>query len=154
MGKAGKQPGIAAAPKGIKTPRAEFEPDVVKNEALTWALARVDFEGKWGWAKLLADEAEPLHKELSVYEGQTLHTLVKGQKIKDIPAANMCREARDRLVLLGLEEYDTLWELRLNGKRRVWGVIHGSTYYLLWWDPKETACNPPPKGKRRRRSSP
>jgi hypothetical protein len=149
-----KQPGFAAPPAVVKAPAVAFEPDVVKNQPLSWALSRMDFRGDWGWSLIKPEEMPPLHKELRGLEGETLHSLLKNGRIKDIPAGHMCRKAKERLEHRGLEEHDTLWELRLEGKRRVWGFVHESVYHFLWWDPRETACGQVPRRKRRRRTAP
>lgn len=152
MGKGGakKQAAMAASPGRAKSPGAKDTPDVSKNEPMSWGLGRMDFGGKWGWNNLDADHVDELHRELVKREGKTLHHLLRTEEVKEIPALHMKREAQDRLKGRGLEERDTLWELRLPGKRRAWGLMDGSVFQFLWWDPEETACNPPPKGTKRR----
>jgi hypothetical protein len=146
------RPGIAAEPPGVKTPGLAAEP--VKDKPLSWRLSRVDFLGDWGWSNLAADEMATLHGELADCEGETLYNLLKAEAIKDIPTEHMVRKAKERLVDLGFEEHDTLWELRLNGKRRVWGFVHDADFYILWWDPDETACGRVSRQRNRRRSHP
>jgi hypothetical protein len=94
-----------------------------------------------------------LRSELAACEGETVHKLENTQTIKEIPTEHMVREAKQRLNDLDYEDYDTIWELRLNGKRRVWGFVHDADFYILWWDPKETACGRVRRGQQRRRSS-
>lgn len=151
-----KRPNLKTTPPpaGPHHPGLRETPDVVKHAPLVWGLERVDFEGEWGWLNLDRDDIHGLHRELVKLEGETLEELLKTQRIKDIPAQHMVRGARARLELLGLHERDTLWELRLRGKRRAWGLVEGAVFYFLWWDPRETACNPPPRGTRRRRARP
>lgn len=150
-----KRPRVATTPSAVKTPVTEVTPeDVIKHEPLSWGLGRVDFAGRWGWLDLDEAYIEELHRELVKREGRTLHNLLKTQEIKDIPTAHICAEAKARLEVLELEEHDTLWELRLPGKRRAWGLVQGSVFHFLWWDPKETVCDPPPRRQRRRRSRP
>lgn len=147
-----KAPSAGAQP-GAKRPtigRAQKALDAVKHEPISWGLKRVDLNGDWGWSKLEAEHVEDLLQELVRLEGETLHTLLKSAKTKDIPTDHMRRGAKDRLVTLRLEERDHLWELRLESKRRAWGLVEGSVFQFLWWDPDENACNPPPKGTKRR----
>jgi hypothetical protein len=146
-----KQPKIAALPAREKQPGLQKEPDDVhKNDPISWGLGRVDFHGAWGWLKLDREHLDELHQELVKLEGKTLHKLLQTKKVKDIPTVHMKREAQQRLKDIDLEEHDTVWELRLPGKRRAWGLVERSVFQFLWWDPLETACNPPPKGTRRR----
>lgn len=151
MAKQRKRPRFSQPPAGSKRPGIARSPDEVqKHEPLTWSLGIVDFGGEWGWDKLDPNEIEPLHAELIELEGKTLHELTRSELIKDIPAQHMVRRAQARLSHRGLEEHGTLWELRLTGKRRVWGLVERSVFRMLWWDPEETACHRPPKGQRRR----
>jgi hypothetical protein len=146
-----KRPGVDVQP-GAKRPTtgSAVTVDAIKHEPLTWGLKRVDFNGDWGWLQLEGRDVADLHRELAAMEGETLHDLLRRSKTKGIPAEHMRQGAKDRLATLRLEERDTLWELRLNSKRRAWGLVEGSVFHFLWWDPDETACNPPPKGTKRR----
>jgi hypothetical protein len=148
--RAKKQAAMAASPDRAKSPGARDTPDVIKHEPVSWGLGHLDLDGRWGWRKLDRAYLDELHRELIKLEGETLDTLIRTKEIKEIPASHMKRAAKERLSKRGLEERDTLWELRLPGKRRAWGLMDGSIFNFLWWDPHETACNPPPKGDRRR----
>ena len=146
-----KRPSVGVQPRAKRpTTGSVVTVDAIKHEPLTWGLKRVDFDGDWGWLQLEACDIADLHSELATMEGETLHDLLRRRKTKDIPAEHMCRGAQDRLAKLRLEERDTLWELRLKSKRRAWGLVEGSVFHFLWWDPHETACEAPPKGTKRR----
>jgi hypothetical protein len=145
-----KKPHIAAEPTVRKKPTTGGpDPDVVKHDSISWGLEFSDFNGEWSWRKLKADHVAVLHCELVALEGQTLYGLLQQKKIKEIPVEHMTRKAKDRLKGIRLEEADTLWELRLPKKWRVWGLVQRATFYFLWWDEYETACGPPPRGTRR-----
>lgn len=152
MAQGGKQPHLVSLPAPEKKPRIERDPDVVKDMPITWGLKFADLHAdcKWSWQKVDPAHLESLHSQLVGMEGKTLHALQKNGGVKDIPAHHLKCAAKERLKELRLEEADTLWELRLDRKWRVWGLVEGSTFYFLWWDENETACNPPPKGERRR----
>ncbi len=146
-----KKPAIAQEPRNQKHPVSLFDPDVNKNNPLTWGLRYADVAGsEWSWCELDPEHTGDLHAQLSGIEGESLFNLLKGQRIKDIPVAHMTRGAQTRLEELGLEEAEVLWELRLNSKRRVWGLVEGAVFHFLWWDQNETACGRVPKGQRRR----
>lgn len=123
---------------------------MIKHEPVSWGLTLVDLDGEWSWLKVDPTILSALHAELVKHEGETLHTLLSGQTVKDIPTTHLKPAAKIRLQELGLEEKDTLWELRLPQKRRAWGVMARAVFQFLWWDPDETVCNAPPKGARRR----
>ncbi|MEK6277011.1 MAG: hypothetical protein AABM29_03245 [Actinomycetota bacterium] len=148
---AAKQPHHAANPKVVKQPaRGVPDPDdVVKDKPISWGFYFVDLGGKWSWRDLDPEHAEELHRELSALEGKTLHELGRQKKVKEIPVAHMRLAARQRLKQTGREEADTLYELRLPHKWRVWGLVEQAVFYLLWWDEFETACGHPPKDVKR-----
>jgi|HubBroStandDraft_2_1064218.scaffolds.fasta_scaffold96684_2 hypothetical protein len=148
--RAKKQAAMVTSPDRAKSPGARDTPDVIKHLPVAWGLIHLDLDGRWGWRKLDEAHVDELHRELVKLEGKTLDKLLRSKEIKEIPTAHMRREAKERLSKLGLEERDALWELRLPGKRRAWGLMEGSIFHFLWWDPDETACGPPDRGERRR----
>ena len=146
----GTGPQRAADPARTKQPGASETPDVIKHEPVSWGLARMDLDGDWSWLKLDPGHLAQLHAELVKHEGETLYVLLQDETVKDVATRHLKIPAKNRLKEIGLEEKDTLWELRLPGKWRAWGLMERSVFHFLWWDPNETACNPPPKGERRR----
>ena len=59
---------------------------------------------------------------------------------KAIPIEHLCSDAQNRLRDLGLDDYDEVWEMRIGGKERVWGLRDASVMLLLWWDPEHEVC--------------
>ncbi len=142
---------VAARERGArKTPDAVRDPSIVKDQPISWRLGLVDWGGDHGWRTLDLDHVETLHTELKKLEGRTFFELERSKKIKDIPVDHFRRKPKERLRTLGLEEAEVMWELRLPNKWRAWGLVEQAIFYFLWWDEKETVCNPPPKGERRR----
>ncbi len=145
-----KQPRTANPVEPRKQPTAIRDPDVVKDQPIAWGLRWVDWGGDHGWRTLDLSQIETLHAEFSKLEGSTFFELEQGRKIKDIPVAHFKLGPRKHLKQIGLEEAEVMWELRLANKWRAWGLVEKAIFYFLWWDEKETVCNPPPKGERRR----
>lgn len=70
-------------------------------------------------------------------------------KIGSVPFESLREEARNRLEELELED-ERVYHLRLGGKggkRRVWGLLYGNVFHLIWWDPKHQIA----RGSDRRR---
>lgn len=147
----GKKPKVRRDPEPRKQPSTggvEPEPPGL----LTWRLADADLDGRWGWRNLDGAHLDELHRDLAGAELATRHELERQKRIKAIPVEHVCREAQERLVKVVGEEHDTLWELRIatRQKHRVWGIVRGSVFRLLWWDPDHTvAAEGPPRGTRR-----
>jgi hypothetical protein len=104
-------------------------------------MGLVDFAGAWGWKKLDAANVDQLHLLMKSCEGETLATLKHSRRAKPIPVAQLCQAAQSRLPRIGLEDREKLWELRFGHKKwRAWGIVEGSTFNLVWWDPEHTVC--------------
>lgn len=142
-----------------KRPKVRREPDPRKRAStggieperrglLAWRFSHADLDGRWGWRNLDSAHLDELRRDLAQAERDTRLELERTRRIKAIPVEDVCRDARDRLEGIGLEDEDTLWELRIatTHKRRVWGLVRASVFHLLWWDPDHTVC---PKGPAR-----
>jgi hypothetical protein len=143
-------PSTKQAPRSKKQPSGgESDPVAILHQPLSWHLSEVDFAGKWGWHRLAADQLSNLHKQLLDYERETLAALKRQHRARLIPTADLCSEAQKRLLTTRRDDAE-LWELRLGyGRWRAWGIVRGSIFYFLWWDPEHTVCPELPKGKRR-----
>ncbi len=59
---------------------------------------------------------------------------------KRIPLADLGSDAQKRLRKIEYDDADALWELRVGGKPRFWGVRIGNCLYFVWWDPEHHVC--------------
>jgi hypothetical protein len=84
------------------------------------------------------EKMREVHDKLREYERDSMAQLVSRYGNHGIDTASLSKEARDRLVDIEQDDVEKLWSLRLSGKERVWGVITGSVFSLLWWDPEHT----------------
>jgi hypothetical protein len=117
---------------------------------MVWRLARVDLGGRWGWAQLVTGHVEKLHELMSIFEAETPRKLRGTNRMKDIPPEHLCRDAQKRLAEISQDDAAQLTELRFgHAKWRVWGVLNGSMFDVLWWDPDHTVCPVLPKDVRR-----
>jgi hypothetical protein len=58
---------------------------------------------------------------------------------KQIPTEKLSAAAQARLAQLELDDYE-IWELRLSGTQRIWGVRQSNIFYPIWWDPHHQIC--------------
>src|SRR5207253_5179337 len=105
-----------------------------------WQLSQADRQGRW--AVRLDDEAviATLYRALHDFDSCSWAELQRGAdpRAKQIDVERLCKAARDRLVVLGLDGEEVLWELRVSGTRRIWGMRQKATFRVLWWDPDHT----------------
>jgi hypothetical protein len=135
----GKKPGSGDAPKMLKRPVPGA--DVSSSDAtLVWRFSLVDLEGRWGWSDVEVDHAEALVKRCAGWEGMREGELFGKGGNKYIGLNSLCPEAQKRLQVIELDDHDRLWELRLSGKQRIWGIRREHVFYPVWWDPEHTVC--------------
>jgi hypothetical protein len=117
------------------------EPPPEDQRFLTWRMARVDFDGDWGWSRIDPAHLPILQRLLVHFEKTPLHALRASDRIKEIPVDELNPVARDRLAFLEQDDLDELWELRVGYLDwRVWGILATSRFDFLWWDPDHTVC--------------
>ena len=107
---------------------------------LVWRFSMIDLEGPWGWAKFGNGHAGALTAKCAGWEGMREDEVFGKGGNKLIQADNMCPGAVARLTELELDDHGGLWELRLAGEPRVWGLRRGHIFYPVWWDPEHTVC--------------
>ncbi len=67
--------------------------------------------------------------------------LIVGKKFNHHVSTNdLCKEAKNRLEDLHLDDLEELLSLRLQGSGRVWGYVVNGIVTLLWWDPEHKVC--------------
>jgi hypothetical protein len=101
----------------------------------------LDEGGPWGWAKADPQKLGELREKLSNFETMAWNEVFRsGSKNKRIPVEHLCPDAQRRLEKRRLDDVEELYELRIAGKPRIWGIRQDAVYYLLWWDPEHTVC--------------
>lgn len=102
----------------------------------------MDMEGQWSCASIDGPTLLSVRDKLLHYEKQKWSQSAgsgSSGTLKRIPVAD-CRPAvKKRFTELGLDHVDdALWEFRLAGELRVWGVRADDVCYIVWWDPDHT----------------
>jgi len=120
------------------------DPDNSASQRPTWRMGTMDMDAvsDWGWGALTAEEADGVRKSLIGFESMTWGELCRQStpRAKRIPISNLCRRAQQRLEAMRQDDADALWELRIDGPKRVWGIRVGDAFELLWWDPTHSVC--------------
>jgi hypothetical protein len=100
----------------------------------------LDEAGPFGWHQCDSHEKyfEILVKK-KAFEGMTFSDLGKNGS-HNVESWKLCKEAKDRLAELSLDDIEQLYSLRLTGTNRVWCLLQGSVMRVLWWDPNHQVC--------------
>jgi hypothetical protein len=135
-----KQASTAVAPPGEKRPRPGPPVERDENAKIMFRLTLMDSGGQWGFDGLSEEHVGLLKAKCKGYENQTIKEFSSVASTKLIPFEKMCPEAQKRAQEIGLEAFDGLLEVRLGGKPRLWGILDGHCFYLVWWDPEHEVC--------------
>jgi hypothetical protein len=140
-----KQPTTAVDVTGAKRP-VLGPPVVVDQDAtMVFRLSRMDEGGPYSWAGMTADHVKIITTACRSWEQLRVTEFIGLPGTKPIPVHKLCAAARKRLTEVELDDLDELWELRPQGKERIWGVLDGNVFYVLWWDPEHQVCPAPKK---------
>ncbi len=104
-------------------------------------MGLIDFEGYWGWNNVnKIDMFKVIHDKLKSFESMTWSEIERkltnkgSQQNHFMPVSKICREAKNRLKEINLDDRDTLYSLRFSGTERLWGIREGEVLYIIWWD--------------------
>ena len=107
-----------------------------------WKFNRVDFEHhKWNLENCDVT-VDQLYRKLKDFESQTWSQIDKHSNGKHhfIEFYKLCKEAQERAVELKLDQYDSLYSLRLTGKLRLFGLLDNGEYSIIWYDSDHEIC--------------
>jgi hypothetical protein len=105
-----------------------------------WQFIHLDMEhDEWGWKNLGENDHEEILQKLVNYESRKWGEIYKDKK-RDHPVTvdHLSSKARKRLEELNLGDTEELYRLRFTGKMRIWGILHGEVFKILWLDPEHT----------------
>jgi hypothetical protein len=125
------------APRPDRQPRLNPGSDRVQKPS--WLFAKLDFDGPWCWKRMDTVAALEVCARLAAFESMTWAE-IEGKQNHPIPVERLPREAQERLILRGLDDYDSVLSLRITKRGRVWGVKTANGVLLLWWDPEHSVC--------------
>src|ERR1035438_1741848 len=126
-----RQPKAAQVqPRQIKT---GGDPESLDKETIAWHFHKLDGpHTDWGWQKLRAAEWKGILDHLRSFEGLTWAALKhqaggrrRGTNHHALRTADFSVNARHRLTELRLDEFDSLFSLRINNTLRLYGVRDG-----------------------------
>jgi len=147
-----KQAGQRHFPNSQKKPTISDENRIAIDKAWkhcpVWQFSILDFSyPRWGWKNFKGESlCRDVLRKLADYESMTWQEIFNDKKrnhpvlIKSLPS-----QVQKCISELKLDDIDQLHRLRLNGQERVWGILEGYIFKIIWWDPKHTVCPSPKK---------
>jgi hypothetical protein len=138
---ANKNPKTKHDPQPSKTPKkAGFDENPLRLRP-AWRIGALEMVDPFGWHVLNEVTLHEIREKLRNFESMTLSELVGPKKSSHmVDVDQLCKDARDRLAELHLDDIEQLLSLRLTGRKRVWGILEHNVVILLWWDPNHLVC--------------
>ena len=153
MGQRNKAPSADEKPVASRIPRAILPDKDLKTSQspFKWSLQLADREGRWGFNdKVFADSwCGDILLKLQALEMKTWAIIAndssgkskgKGTRNHHIAVHDLSKNARKRLKKIKLDDLDQLFSLRINGKKRLFGIVENHVMKLLWYDPRHEVC--------------
>jgi hypothetical protein len=138
-----KKPKATLLPRPEKTPRkAGFDENPMRLKP-AWRVGRLELCDPYGWHELQGDEILEVLSKLKSFESMLLAEILGSSQHHQVKTESLCKEARDRLEELNLDDIEELLSLRVTGVKRVWGILEHNVVILLWWDPDHQVCPAP-----------
>ena len=116
--------------------------DVASNaKHFAWRCNWIDLGGPWSFHRA---DSEQLWREIvpRLHELESMTWAeVYGKRdgsTHPMPTTVIEDDAKTRLSELGRTEYDSLFQINVRGKIRLWGIRDRAFLYLLWFDPEHT----------------
>lgn len=142
MGK-NKKPSRSQEPNG-RQPRSDLHNKIqiesVFDQMPVWRFKNLDLEHEhWGWNNFTGDIVPEIFKKLKEYESMKWKEIFKDKKRNhSVSIDQLVKAAQNRLQELRHDDIDELFRLRFTGTQRIWGILEGHIFNILWWDPDHT----------------
>lgn len=126
----------------VKIPKhVEFQ-DSFYDKFPVWSFRLLDNDyTKWSVSNVNNIYSTIIEK-LKNYEGMKWSEIIKatggrthGNNNHFESISSLIPEAQKRWKELNLEEYDSVFSLRLSGKQRLYGILIDGTFKIVWFDP-------------------
>lgn len=121
---------------GSKVDREKYE-----EKKISWKFSMIDTGGEWTFKNIKKDYFwNHLLSKLKNLESQTVSEFIIPEHNHKIKKCSLCKEAQKRLIKIKLDDYDEFYSVHITSIKRLWGILEGSNFKILWWDPKHEIC--------------
>lgn len=133
-----------------RVPESARAPQAIDGDHFHWDASLIDheYEGDWDW-KLRPKEAKDI-LDLLAKMCQLTWGEIKSQKTNSKRGTrqlhhsqaveSIATDAKRRLEQLGRGDQEEMFRFRHGNLARIWGVLEGPTFYILWFDRAHKVC--------------
>jgi hypothetical protein len=98
-----------------------------------WSFSILDIGDRWCWGRMDSTTLVEVLTKLKGFEAMDWRE-IKETGSHSVKVANLSKDARNRLAVLHLDDYDDIYSLRFTGKKRIYGLKDKDILRILWWD--------------------
>ena len=137
-----KKPRASSKPSPQKRPRTIEDVSRIGSQFFRWRVSNkyIDYDhADWGWGKLSCrDFFQILIDRLHAFEQSSWGDLEKRQSCHPMPVENIEASAQQRLNEICGDEIDSLYQVDISPRCRLWGYRDRTIFFLIWHDPNHT----------------
>lgn len=117
----------------------QADPDSAIKKHLAWSFSLCDMDPniRWSFCKERLSDTfwDLIIPKLREFESMTVSDIFIQSKKQNhgIDVTKLSTKAASRLIALHIEA-EAVHSLRLGGQRRLYGILDGSTYSIIWYD--------------------
>lgn len=135
-----KRPSRKVNPPDKKIPRGVDKAIQGELDLVGWHVRTIDRNGPWGWEEINAPTVwNHIFSKMRDFETMTWGEIL-GKNNHQISISEISPEAQRRLIEINQDDIEDLVSLRVDAKKRIWGIRDRHICKILWWDPKHTVC--------------
>ena len=118
-----------------------LDKEKVEEKKISWKFSIIDTDGEWTFKNIKKDYFwNRLLNKLKNFESQTVGEFIIPEHNHKIEKCSLCNKAQKRLIEIKLDDYDEFYSVHITGIKRLWGILEGSNFKILWWDPHHEIC--------------
>ena len=122
---------------------SEASPEIFDNTTICWQLGKIDWDGPWGNSSTNdLNFKEFIKGWISNFETMTWAEIFKasggrsrGNNHHPINVSKLSVTAKKRLKDIKQADIDSVVSLRIDSRKRLYGIRDGRAMQLLWYDP-------------------
>ena len=136
-----KRPKSRYNPSENKIPASVEDVNALESKRFKWRATSgyIDYdEGEWGWDNVeMKKFFDKCLKHLQHYEDKTWMQIKEEDHCHPVPLKEIVPRAQTRIINKH-GEIDNLWQVKAEGRCRLFGLKDGQMFYLIWHDEYHT----------------
>jgi hypothetical protein len=154
--KVAKQPITKKSAKHFESPNRRKQakhsanPESYLQKAPSWGFTHMRLDGPYGWNNCDAVTfINLILPKLKSYESMSWAE-IQGKNSHFIDVKDICDKAKKCLLEQQQDDIDQVFSLRMEGRPRLFGIVHEGVFKSLWYDPQHQICKSFKKGTKKK----